>query len=130
MQNLDLALVILMAGVAVVFFMLIILIFIIKLYGSIIYSRQKKRPKSEMLKEDKIEKIDKKVYKKETDELIYNNKEDENEIVAVISAAIAFLRKSESKQYNITSIKQSGQEIYTGQSFWGIAGRFEMTKPF
>lgn len=130
MQNLDLALVILMAGVAVVFFMLIILIFIIKLYGSIIYSRQKKCHKSEILKEDKIEKIDKKVYKKETDELIYDNKEDENEIVAVISAAIAFLRKSESKQYNITSIKQSGQEIYTGQSFWGVAGRFEMTKPF
>lgn len=126
MQNLDLALVILVAGLVVVFFMLIVLILIIKLYGSIIYNRQK----SKSLRESKTNKIDKEVSKKEAPKLILDNKEDENEIIAVISAAVAFLEESESKQYNITSIKQSQQKIYKGQSLWGIAGRFEMTKPF
>lgn len=50
--------------------------------------------------------------------------EDENEIIAVIAAAVAALGESTGKQYRIRQVRRASR------SEWAMAGLLESTRPF
>ena len=96
-----------LTGFVVVFAMLILLIFIIKIYGAIIQKAQDAGKKS---KEKKAETV----------------AETPAPVVAVISAAVATMYGS-SEKARIKSIKKSSDG---GRSAWAKAGVLDNTRPF
>ena len=96
-----------LTGFVVVFAMLILLIFIIKIYGAIIQKAQNAGKKS---KEKKAETV----------------AETPAPVVAVISAAVATMYGS-SEKARIKSIKKSSDG---GRSAWAKAGVLDNTRPF
>lgn len=125
MQNMNLAMVVLIAGLIIVFVMLILLTLIIKLYGTIIYKKQVAS------KTKKTEKSNSNVVNTTSVPSVAPNFDDlSDEIVAVISAAVASLGAANSKYYAIKSIKQSLNPATLNRSEWSMAGKFQNTKPF
>ena len=102
-----------LTGFVVVFAMLILLIFIIKIYGAIIQKAQNAGKKS---KEKKAETV------AETPAPVGVS----DEVVAVISAAVATMYGS-SEKARIKSIKKSSDG---GRSAWAKAGVLDNTRPF
>lgn len=107
-------------GIAVVFLALAILIGILYLMGAVL-GRQKK-PKPEKTETAAVQSAP----APET-EIIEAAEEDDSEIVAVISAAIAAYSEADGKQYRITSIKKRER---TQRSGWNAAGVIENTRGF
>ena len=110
-----------LTGFVVVFAMLILLIFIIKIYGAIIQKAQNAGKKS---KEKKAETVAETpapvaVAPAQTDGV-------SDEVVAVISAAVATMYGS-SEKARIKSIKKSSDG---GRSAWAKAGVLDNTRPF
>ena len=57
--------------------------------------------------------------------------EDDNEVIAVISAAVAMMAAKDGKNYAVKSIKRAGRSgRQSGGSVWGAAGQRENTLPF
>lgn len=120
---------VILTGFVVVFAMLILLILIIKLYGAIIAAAQKSGDK----RAQKKKKITEPVVKKEISKpIVFSTAradEDEGdipeEVIAVISAAVASMYGSTGKT-RIKSIKKSSG----GRSAWANAGVLENTRPF
>lgn len=118
-----------LTGFIIVFLMLILLIFIIKIYSSIVTAVQNAGTKSKKknVKQDqtitKTEVTAAPVIASETQTL-----EDgvSDEVVAVISAAVAAMYDSPSKA-RIKSIKKSSNG---GRSAWANAGVLDNTRPF
>ena len=104
----NLALTVLLTGLTVVFSVLILLTIVIKVYGLI------------------ISKIQNKVVKPNSNNLINNDDDDiDQEVLAVIFAAVAHMYSDDSK-YKIKSIKR----VFTSRPAWGNASIIENTKPF
>lgn len=116
-----------LTGFVVVFAMLILLIFIIKIYGAIIQKAQNAGKKSKESKEKKAETVAETpahvvaapVAPAQTDGV-------SDEVVAVISAAVATMYGS-SEKARIKSIKKSSDG---GRSAWAKAGVLDNTRPF
>ena len=106
----DLAITVLLTGIMIVFSVLILLTLIIKLYGTIITKLQNN---SSNIKKDTYKHISS------------SDNEIDDEIVAVISAAVASMYSNE-HVYKIKNIKQ----VFNDRPAWGLASIIENTKPF
>ncbi len=122
MENLNLALTLLIAGFVIVFVVLVLLIVIITLYGKIIQFAQNAVSKKQAVKNDSETPKVKSVTREEIEEMTSNEIPDE--VIAVIAAAVDSLYGS--KPHKIKNIKRS-RSI---RSSWGNAGIAENTRPF
>ena len=122
MENLNLALTLLLAGFVIVFLVLILLILIITVYGKIIQFAQNAVSKKQAVKNDSETPKVKSVTREEIEEMTSNEIPDE--VIAVIAAAVDSLYGS--KPHKIKNIKRS-RSI---RSSWGNAGIAENTRPF
>ena len=122
MENMNLALTLLIAGFVIVFVVLILLIAIITVYGKLIQSAQNKLSKKKSEKDISKTSEIKSVTREEIEEM--TNNEIPDEIIAVIAAAVDSLYGS--KPHRIKNIKRS-RSI---RSSWGNAGIAENTRPF
>ena len=120
MENLNLALTLLIAGFVIVFVVLVLLIAIITLYGKILQFAQNTASKKKAANDDEDSKV-KSVTREEIEEMTSNEIPDE--IIAVIAAAVDSLY---AKPHKIKNIKRS-RSI---RSSWGNAGIAENTRPF
>ena len=108
-------------GLVVVFLILGILIGFIYLIGLISNAGKKKDKKTEKAPEAPVAEPAAPVVEEEVYE------EDDSEIIAVISAAIAAYGEQDGKTYAIKKIKRSEKQP---RSSWGTAGVIDNTRPF
>ena len=129
MENMDLALTLLLAGFLIVFAVLILLIFIIAIYGKIIQAAQKKSAERKQRKAEKnapkeTVQASTAVQPAAEETLADNDGEIPDEIIAVIAAAVDAVYGGRS--HKIKSVKRSRN----ARSAWGNAGVIENTRPF
>lgn len=132
MNNMNLALTLLIAGFVIVFVVLILLIVIITLYGKIIQgaqksSRQRKEKKRQNLgviqrSESEPEPTPAAVSKPAADTAL--NDEIPDEIIAVIAAAVDAVYGG--KPHKVRAVRRAGNV----RSAWGSAGVIHNTRPF
>jgi len=121
-DKLTLSLTVLLTGFAVVFVVLLILIGIIKLYGTIIYNIQtkgQKKKKAPVKVSSVPEKVMEPVAAVDAEDEV-----DDDELIAVISAAVYSMYSS--SQVRIKSIRRSPAR----SSAWRSAGLSDNLKPF
>ena len=117
-----------LTGFVVVFAMLILLIFIIKIYSAIVQKAQSAGSNSKKGKKNKDEKPAEKPAAAPASVVTTSAATDgiSDEVVAVISAAVATMYGS-SEKARIKSIKKSSDG---GRSAWAKAGVLDNTRPF
>lgn len=117
-----------LTGFVVVFAMLILLIFIIKIYSAIVQKAQSAGSNSKKGKKNKDEKPAEKPAEAPAPVVTASAATDgiSDEVVAVISAAVATMYGS-SEKARIKSIKKSSDG---GRSAWAKAGVLDNTRPF
>ncbi len=117
-----------LTGFVVVFAMLILLIFIIKIYSAIVQKAQNAGSNSKKGKDKKDEKTAEKPVATPAPAVTASTATDgiSDEVVAVISAAVATMYGS-SEKARIKSIKKSSDG---GRSAWAKAGVLDNTRPF
>lgn len=117
-----------LTGFVVVFAMLILLIFIIKIYSAIVQKAQSAGSNSKKGKKNKDEKPAEKPAAAPAPVVTASASTDgiSDEVVAVISAAVATMYGS-SEKARIKSIKKSSDG---GRSAWAKAGVLDNTRPF
>lgn len=117
-----------LTGFVVVFAMLILLIFIIKIYSTIVQKAQSAGSNSKKGKDKKDEKTAEKPVATPVPAVTASTATDgiSDEVVAVISAAVATMYGS-SEKARIKSIKKSSDG---GRSAWAKAGVLDNTRPF
>lgn len=117
-----------LTGFVVVFAMLILLIFIIKIYSAIVQKAQSAGINSKKGKKNKDEKPAEKPAAAPAPVVTASAATDgiSDEVVAVISAAVATMYGS-SEKARIKSIKKSSDG---GRSAWAKAGVLDNTRPF
>lgn len=117
-----------LTGFVVVFAMLILLIFIIKIYSAIVQKAQSAGSNSKKGKKNKDEKPAEKPVAAPASVVTASAATDgiSDEVVAVISAAVATMYGS-SEKARIKSIKKSSDG---GRSAWAKAGVLDNTRPF
>lgn len=117
-----------LTGFVVVFAMLILLIFIIKIYSAIVQKAQSAGSNSKKGKKNKDEKPAEKPAAAPAPVVTASATTDgiSDEVVAVISAAVATMYGS-SEKARIKSIKKSSDG---GRSAWAKAGVLDNTRPF
>lgn len=117
-----------LTGFVVVFAMLILLIFIIKIYSAIVQKAQSAGSNSKKGKKNKDEKPAEKPDASPAPVVTASAATDgiSDEVVAVISAAVATMYGS-SEKARIKSIKKSSDG---GRSAWAKAGVLDNTRPF
>ena len=117
-----------LTGFVVVFAMLILLIFIIKIYSAIVQKAQSAGSNSKKGKKNKDEKTAEKPVATSAPAVTASTATDgiSDEVVAVISAAVATMYGS-SEKARIKSIKKSSDG---GRSAWAKAGVLDNTRPF
>lgn len=122
MFDMPLAFTVLLTGIVTVFIVLIILTIVIKGYGNItnyIYKKEGKKPESlkyESAYDQNMTFTENKPQKKQ----------NQDEIIAAISAAVAYIYADTQTEYKIKSIKKSS-DVRTS---WRMQGLFENTNPF
>lgn len=114
-----------LTGFVVVFAMLILLIFIIKIYSAIVQKAQSAGSNSKKGKKNKDEKPAEKPVATPAPAVTATDGISD-EVVAVISAAVATMYGS-SEKARIKSIKKSSDG---GRSAWAKAGVLDNTRPF
>ena len=130
MNNMNLALTLLIAGFVIVFVVLILLIVIITLYGKIIQGAQKssqqrkekKRKNLGIIQRPKSEPTPAAVSKPAADTAL--NDEIPDEIIAVIAAAVDAVYGG--KPHKVRAVRRAGNV----RSAWGSAGVIHNTRPF
>ena len=117
-----------LTGFVVVFAMLILLIFIIKIFSAIVQKAQSAGSNSKKGKKNKDEKPAEKPAAAPASVVTTSAATDgiSDEVVAVISAAVATMYGS-SEKARIKSIKKSSDG---GRSAWAKAGVLDNTRPF
>ena len=103
-------------GIVVVFLILAILVGFLSLMGMILQGRKKSAPSAPAAEKPAVAAP---VANKIEDEA--EEDEDDGEIIAVISAAIAAYGEAEGKQYRIASVKKRDRAVRSGWSAAGIA---------
>ncbi len=113
-------------GILIVFAMLVLLVVIILAFGGIMnaVNHKEKAPKAPKVKVEK-----KKIEKKVTPAPVASAPvTDDDEIIAVIAAAVNAMYEGSGKKPVIRAIRQSKQN--SARSAWGFAGVFENTRAF
>ncbi len=121
-EKLTISLTVLLTGFVVVFTVLLLLICIIKLYGTIVYKIQTKKSK-DIAEENANAKQDLSAFDAQPAE-IQQSSSDELEVVAAISAAVYSLYSSSSVK--IKSIRKRKEK----SSAWRNAGIMDNTRAF
>lgn len=121
-DKLTLSLTVLLTGFAVVFVVLLLLIGIIKLYGTVIYNIQNKGHKNK--KNTPPVKVVSPERATEPAAAVGSVQENDDELIAVISAAVYSVYSS--SQVRIKSIRKSP----TRSNAWRSAGLSDNTRPF
>lgn len=129
MENMNLALTLLLAGFIIVFAVLVLLIVIITIYGKIIQAVQKKSAERKQKKaEQKAQETPVKAAETVTPVAESTTTDNDggipDEIIAVIAAAVDAVYGG--KSHKIKSVKRSRN----ARSAWGNAGVIENTRPF
>ena len=110
-------------GMVVVFAILIILVFFLWLLGQVLGEKTKKGKNENQIQLQQAESSAPQAEIIEDDTLY----EDDGEIIAVISAAIAAFGDADGKQYKVVGVKRKDKALRSG---WGLAGVSENTRPF
>ncbi len=120
--------IVIVTGLVVVFAVLIILIFLIWAFGKIVTSFTNRPKKEEEPPKPKEEPQVKAVSPSVKQAVLSPQAEDglSDEIVAVITAAVASLSEITGVSYGIKSIRRAN----SGRPSWAAAGLFENTRPF
>ena len=121
-DKLTLSLTVLLTGFAVVFAVLLILIGIIKLYGTIIYNLQNKGRHQKKAAPVKAPAVPQKIMTPAA--VIESDEEDDDELIAVISAAVYAVYSS--SQVRIKSIRKASVR----SNAWRSAGLSDNLRPF
>lgn len=123
----EMALNLLLAGIVIVFFVLVLLIFIIKIYSTIVQVAQngsQKRKDAKKAAEKKPELIKAEPQVSTAQPTTTDNEAIPGEVIAAIAAAVDAMYD---KPVKIKSVRRS--RANSGSS-WRNAGLFENTKPF
>lgn len=123
----ELALIVLLTGVVVVFSVLIVLILVVKIYSTIVYTAaQGSKKKNEQASKIAKEKLADETEKTEPVVEIIQSDDDSvpDEVIAVIAAAVSSMYGP--KAPKIKKVKRSS----VSRSVWGNAGLLENTRPF
>lgn len=126
MDNIMLAVTLLITGFVVVFLVLMLLIGVIKFYGTTVYNVQNKRKakKAQLEEQRRMEKEEQQKANIPAVNPSAESSEVPGEIVAVIAAAVdAFYGKN---AVTIKSVKRSSQN----RPVWSTAGLMDNTRPF
>ncbi len=110
-------------GLVVVFAALLILVLCISLFGKLFSFFNKPKKPKELKKDLKAEVKKDEVLTKSS---VNQEETNDDEIIAVIAAAIAEISNSSGKPLAIRSIKQVGSKV----NMWSRAGTLENTRPF
>lgn len=120
-----------LTGLLVVFLILVFLIFIFWLMGKVMVGldNRKKRANEKKAQEKEPASVTE-VKPVEVQTPVQEEYEDENdeEIIAVIAAAVAAYSEADGKQYRIASISRKKEK--TKRNSWNGAGVVENTRPF
>lgn len=113
-------------GIVIVFLILAILIFFLwamgKIFLTIDNSKKKKAQKAPVVESAPVNPVS-----QPSESEVFEEYEDDDELIAVISAAIAAYGDSEGKQYRICGIRKREK---TQRSGWSSAGIAENTRSF
>lgn len=115
-------------GLVVVFLALVLLIIFVTLFGKIFQSSSKKSNDKKNSTPPAPQKPAP-VEVNATKETVASESEDDN-IIAVISAAVAMMAAKDGKNYAVKSIKRAINKSRSSRSVWGAAGQRENTRPF
>ena len=116
-------------GLVVVFLGLVLLIAFISLIGAIfkkMNQRKSSAPKADVPAAKPVPKVQPVTVSKPAPASAY---EDDDEIIAVISAAVAMMSASEGKNYRIRSVRAASAKGSSGNA-WASAALREATRPF
>ena len=129
LDNLKIGFIILLTGIVIVFFVLILLIGIIKLYSTIVYNIQNsnKKEKKEKSKKETVVEVAPAVEKATAEKAKPNDGSVPGEIVAAIAAAVEVIFGQGAVK--IKSIKKSSKTSKR-RSAWKSAGVAENTRSF
>lgn len=126
MDNIMLAVTLLITGFVVVFLVLMLLIGVIKFYGTTVYNIQNKRREKKALMEEqqRLEKEEQQKANTPAEIAPAESGEIPGEIVAVIAAAVDAVYGKNA--VTVKSVKRSSQN----RPVWGTAGLMDNTRPF
>ena len=116
-------------GLVVVFLALVLLIFFVQVFGKIfsgIANKEKKTSKPDVIPVPQVtvpENVTRSVPEPEISG-------DDDEVIAVISAAVAMMAARDGKKYAVRSINRTENRRRSAGSVWGAAGQRENTLPF
>lgn len=113
---------IIISGLAVVFLVLLLLVGFVNMFGSF-FKKDKKEPPVKQVPPPKQE------VKKAVTPAPKENADDNDEIIAVISAVVAQMSIQDGKQYKIKSVKAKNQKS-SGRPVWASEGLRQNTNPF
>ncbi|MGN0559044.1 MAG: OadG family protein [Acutalibacteraceae bacterium] len=132
MDNFTTAITVLLTGFIVVFAVLLLLIAVVKIYGTIVYNAQNKAKEK---KDSQAPKPSKSSVQKSTviptasgAAAVSAQGAVSEEIIAVIAAAVDSIYSGSGIKTTIKSIKRS--DAQSPRSGWGMAGRMDNTRPF
>lgn len=118
-----------LTGLVVVFAVLILLTFIIWIYGKTIKKVQSGSDSQKKSTSNETENVTKNVFNSSSTKMpsaVNSQQDNMDEIIAVIAAAVASLGAADGKTYSIRKIRRVG----IGRPIWGTAGIMENTRPF
>lgn len=113
-------------GLVVVFLALVLLIIFVSLFGKVFSSIDKNKNSKQNKQETPIQ------AKPEVHIEIPKPaaSDDDGNIIAAISAAVAMMAEADGKKYAIKSVKRAVGRGRQAGSVWGAAGQRENTRPF
>lgn len=119
---------VIISGLAVVFIVLLLLVGFVGLFGSF-FKKDKKEPSSEKVSAPTPEIKKTAPVPPAADIPVSSENDDNDEIIAVISAVVAQMSIQDGKQYKIKSVKAKNQKS-GGRPVWASEGLRQNTTPF
>ena len=116
-------------GLVVVFLALVLLIVFVQIFGKIfsgITNKEKKGSKPDVIPVPQVT-VPENVTRSVPEPAVSG---DDDEVIAVISAAVAMMAARDGKKYAVRSINRTENRRRSAGSVWGAAGQRENTLPF
>ena len=116
-------------GLVVVFLALVLLIVFVQIFGKIfsgIANKEKKGSKPDVIPVPQVT-VPENVTRSVPEPVVSG---DDDEVIAVISAAVAMMSARDGKKYAVRSINRTENRRRSAGSVWGAAGQRENTLPF
>ena len=119
-------------GLVVVFLALVLLIFFVQVFGKIfsgIANKEKKTSKPDVIPVPQVT-VPENVTRSVPEPVAAEDGDEGDEVIAVISAAVAMMAARDGKKYAVRSINRTENRRRSAGSVWGAAGQRENTLPF